>query len=149
MKLPEKRVVDFIQEHHVLTLATSIENNPWCANCFYIYLPDENCFVFTSDDNTKHIQDIKNNPQVAGSVVLETNTVGKIRGIQFRGLLSRPPKPLKSKVKKAYIKRFPYAALMNTSLWIVKLNYIKMTDNRLGFGKKLIWEETPEQSSSE
>jgi uncharacterized protein YhbP (UPF0306 family) len=28
---------------------------------------------------------------------------------------------------------------MNTHLWVVKLTMIKMTDNRLGFGKKLIW----------
>jgi uncharacterized protein len=35
--------------------------------------------------------------------------------------------------------RFPVAALMDTRLWIVRLTFIKMTDNRLGFGKKLIW----------
>ena len=141
MKNPEKRVVDFINEHHVLTLATSIENNPWCANCFYIYLEEENCFVFTSDDKTKHVQDVLINANVAGSVVLETNTVGKIQGIQFRGIMEKPEKELASIVKKAYLKRFPYAVLMKTSLWVLKLNYIKMTDNRLGFGKKLIWEK--------
>ena len=26
-------------------------------------------------------------------------------------------------------------------LWIVDLTFIKMTDNRLGFGKKIIWEK--------
>ncbi len=31
--------------------------------------------------------------------------------------------------------------LMETNLWIVELTYIKMTDNRLGFGKKLIWKK--------
>ena len=35
--------------------------------------------------------------------------------------------------------RFPVAALMDTRLWILKLTHIKMTDNRLGFGKKIIW----------
>lgn len=140
MNHPEKRIVDFINEHHVLTLATTTGNLPWCCNCFYVYLEEENCFVFTSDDNTKHIGDVRENPQVAGSVVLETKTVGKIRGIQFRGIMEKPGKELASKAKTAYLKRFPYAALMKTSLWVLKLNYIKMTDNRLGFGKKLIWE---------
>lgn len=142
MSLPEKRILEFIDEHHVLTLATSVKNNPWCANCFYIYLEEENCFVFTSDDETKHVQDVLENQNVAGSVVLETKTVGKIRGIQFRGVMSRPEKQLMSKARKAYLKRFPYAVLMKTSLWVVHLNYIKMTDNRLGFGKKLIWESS-------
>jgi len=140
MNHPEKRIVDFINEHHVLTLATCADNVAWCSNCFYIYLEEENCFVFTSDDNTKHVQDVLVNSKVAGSVVLETNTVGKIRGIQFLGNMRRPGKDLESIAKKAYLKRFPYAVLMKTSLWILKVNYIKMTDNRLGFGKKLIWE---------
>ena len=140
MNHPEKRIVDFIHEHHVLTLATCNENNAWCSNCFYVYMEEENCFVFTSDDNTKHVQDVLINSKVAGSVVLETKTVGKIRGIQFTGIMERPVKEMKLKVKMAYLKRFPYAALMKTSLWILKVNYIKMTDNRLGFGKKLIWE---------
>jgi len=141
MQLPGKRIVDFIKEHHVLTLATSVNNNPWCANCFYIYLEEENCFVFTSDNGTKHVEDTKLNKNVAGSVVLETNTIGKIRGIQFRGTMEVPEKNLSGKAKKAYLTRFPYAVLMKTTLWILHINYIKMTDNRLGFGKKLIWEK--------
>lgn len=140
MDKPEKRITDFINEHHVLTLATSIKNNPWCANCFYVYLEEENCFVFTSDDTTKHVSDVQKNKTVAGSVVLETSVVGKIQGIQFRGTMEKPENELVAKTKKAYLKRFPFAVLMKTSLWIVKINYIKMTDNRLGFGKKLIWE---------
>ncbi len=139
--LPEKRIVDFINEHHVLTLATVVGNNPWCANCFYVYLEEENCFVFTSDDKTKHVQDVTENSNVAGSVVLETKTIGKIQGIQFRGNMERPDKSIENKVKKTYLKKFPFAVLMKTSLWVVNLNHIKMTDNRLGFGKKLIWEK--------
>lgn len=137
---PEKRIVDFINQHHVLTLATCVENNPWCANCFYVWLEDENCFVFTTDNATKHAQDAIQNQNVAGSVVLETGIVGKIRGIQFRGTMQIPENELASKARFAYLKKFPFTALMNTSLWIVRVNYIKMTDNRLGFGKKLIWE---------
>jgi uncharacterized protein YhbP (UPF0306 family) len=142
MKKPEKRIIDFIHQHHVLTLATSVNHNPWCANCFYVYLEEENCFVFTSDDNTKHVMDVMENPRVAGSVVLETGVVGKIRGIQFRGKMEIPKNQLAQKSKSAYLKRFPFAVLMKTSLWVVHVDYIKMTDNRLGFGKKLIWDNS-------
>jgi hypothetical protein len=79
------------------------------------------------------------NPKIAGSVVLETMVIGKIQGIQFQGIVSIPEGELLSKAKRAYLLRFPMAVLMNTHLWVVKLTYIKMTDNRLGFGKKLIW----------
>ncbi len=139
MVKPEKTVIEFITKHHVLTLATSCNNQPYCANCFYAFLNDEIAFVFTSDLDTKHIQDTLQQNFVAGSVVLETSVVGKIQGIQFNGTLYKPENEMLDKANKAYIKRFPFAALMNTTLWVLKLSFIKMTDNRLGFGKKLIW----------
>jgi uncharacterized protein YhbP (UPF0306 family) len=135
----DSKVIRFFRKHHVLTIATTVENEPWCASCFYVYLEEENALVFTSDYDTRHGQEFLRNSLVAGSVVLETLIIGKIRGIQFQGIISEPQDDLLKKVKTAYLKRFPVAALMDTRLWIVRLTYIKMTDNRLGFGKKLIW----------
>jgi uncharacterized protein YhbP (UPF0306 family) len=135
----DSKVIRFFRKHHVLTIATTVKNEPWCASCFYVYLEEENALVFTSDYDTRHGQEFLRNSLVAGSVVLETLIIGKIRGIQFQGIISEPQDDLLKKVKTAYLKRFPVAALMDTRLWIVRLTYIKMTDNRLGFGKKLIW----------
>jgi uncharacterized protein YhbP (UPF0306 family) len=139
MNTPEKRIVDFIGEHHVLTLATSFEEEPWCANCFYVYMPEENSLVITSDFDTKHIKQASHNIYIAGSIVLATKMIGKIQGIQFQGIISEPKGDFLDKAKSAYLKRFPIAMLMDTHLWVIDLTYIKMTDNRLGFGKKLIW----------
>lgn len=135
----DQRVIKFFRKHHVLTIATAVENEPWCANCFYVYLEEENALVFTTDEETRHGKEFLLNHLVAGSVVLETMVVGRIRGIQFQGMVSEPDGELLSKAKWAYLKRFPPAVLMDTHLWIVDLTLIKMTDNRLGFGKKLIW----------
>jgi uncharacterized protein YhbP (UPF0306 family) len=137
----EDRIVKFFRKHHVLTIATSVNNESWCANCFYVYLEKENVLVFTTDSNTKHGQDFVKNPNVAGSVVLETLVLGKIRGIQFQGIVSEPADEMLRNARSAYLKKFPVAALMETRFWIVELTLIKMTDNRLGFGKKLIWEK--------
>ncbi len=135
----DERIVRFFRKHHVLTIATSVNNEPWCASCFYAYLPDENTLVFTSDLKTRHGKEFSKNQTVAGTVVLETNIIGKIRGIQFQGLVSEPAGEMAEKSKTVYLKRFPVAMLMETHLWMVKLTFIKYTDNRLGFGKKLIW----------
>lgn len=140
MNHPDKRISDFLKEHHVLTLATCTENNAWCAHCYYVWLKEENCFVFTSGAESKHVQDVNVNPKVAGSVVLETSIVGKVQGIQFRGTMEIPEKELATKAKIAYYKKFPLAVAIKTTLWVVHADYIKMTDNRLGFGKNLIWE---------
>ena len=135
----DSRFIKFFRKHHVLTIATSVDNEPWCANCFYVYLEEENALVFTTATDTRHGKEFIKNSSVAGSVVLETMVIGKIRGIQFSGIISEPEGELLSKAKWAYLKKFPPAALMDTHLWLVKLTLIKMTDNRLGFGKKLIW----------
>ena len=135
----ETRIIKFFRKHNVLTVATSSEQEPWCANCFYVYLEEENAIVFTTDADTRHGKEFLKNPLVAGSVVLETMRLGKIQGIQFQGVVSEPEGEMLSKAKWAYLKKFPPAVLMDTHLWIVKLTLIKMTDNRLGFGKKILW----------
>jgi uncharacterized protein YhbP (UPF0306 family) len=137
----DSKIIRFFRKHHVLTIATTVDNEPWCANCFYVYLEEENALVFTSDSETRHGKEFVKNKLVAGSVVLETLVIGKIRGIQFQGLISEPEGDLISRTRTAYLKRFPVAALMDTRLWFVKLTLIKMTDNRMGFGKKLIWKD--------
>jgi uncharacterized protein len=141
----DRRIIKFFRKHHVLTIATCIDNLPWCANCFYVYLEEENSFVFTSASETRHGREFEKNPVVAGSVVLETMIIGMIRGIQFQGIVSEATGDLLLTAKSAYLKRFPIAALMDTKLWIVKLTLIKMTDNRFGFGKKVIWPDGPDQ----
>ncbi|MBN2863937.1 MAG: pyridoxamine 5'-phosphate oxidase family protein [Bacteroidales bacterium] len=135
----DRRIVEFLKKHHVLSIATSVEDQPWCASCFYVYLEKENALVFTTDLNTRHGQEFLKNPRVAGTMALETIIIGKIRGVQFEGIISQPDEGMESTVRNAYLKRFPVAMLMETHLWIVKLTYLKYTDNRLGFGKKLIW----------
>ena len=49
--------------------------------------------------------------------------------------------------RRAYLKRFPYAALAELTLWAIRPDYMKLTDNTLGFGKKLIWNDKLESSS--
>jgi uncharacterized protein len=135
----DRRIIRFFNKHHVLTIATTVNNEPWCANCFYVYMEEENVLVFTTDLSTRHGQEFLKNSFVAGSVVLETLIIGKILGIQFQGKVSEPKEEILNKATGAYLKRFPLSALMETHLWVVGLTYIKMTDNRLGFGKKVVW----------
>jgi uncharacterized protein YhbP (UPF0306 family) len=140
MEKPDKKIIEFLKKHHVLTLATCVDHQPWCANCFYTFLEEEAAFVFTSGYETRHIKEVVQNEKVAGSVVLETAIVNKIQGIQIAGRLEIPKGELAEKTRTAYLKKFPFAVLMNTTLWILYADHLKMTDNRLGFGKKLVWD---------
>ena len=136
----DKRIIAFIKKHHVLTLATAAEGAPYCSNLFYTYLEEKNVFGFTSSENTRHAAEMKNDGRVAGSVVLETEIVGKIQGLQFQGIVLKPEGELLKAARTAYLKRFPFAVFMDVELWVLELTFAKLTDNRLGFGRKLVWE---------
>jgi uncharacterized protein YhbP (UPF0306 family) len=141
MNKVDKRIIEFIGEHHVLTLATSCDNKPYCAHCFYVFLEEKNMFIFTSDKSTKHIQDLGCQNHVAGAIALETKTVGKIRGLQLTGVVKELLNDEYKTAKHAYLKAFPFAILKKTELWGLEVEFFKMTDNRFGFGKKLLWEK--------
>jgi uncharacterized protein YhbP (UPF0306 family) len=140
MQTFDRRIADFLSEHHVLTLASSVNDNPWCASLFYVYMAGERLLAFTSEAHTRHVKDMTENTLVAGAVVLETKRVGILRGVQFQGRIQQPTGLLAEKARRAYLSRFPYALLKPAPLWIVVLQAVKFTDNRLGFGKKLYWE---------
>jgi hypothetical protein len=103
-----------------------------------------NMFVFTSESTTRHIREALVQRRVAGAIALETLVIGKIRGVQFTGTLDKPEGEILKAAQKAYRKKFPFAIFLKTTLWCLYPDHIKMTDNRLGFGTKLIWpEQTP------
>jgi uncharacterized protein YhbP (UPF0306 family) len=132
----DEKIVKFIKKHHVLTLATvNSEGAPYVANCFYAYDAKRNKLIFTSDTSTRHGAEMAAEPRVAISIVLETRVVGRVQGIQIEGIAERGD----SEAHKSYIKRFPYAAAAPLELWMVSPTMMKLTDNTLGFGKKLIW----------
>ena len=133
----DKKIERFISKHHVLTLATStLGGEPYCCNCFYAYDAESAAFIFTTDSTTHHGQMMLQNSAVAASIVLETRTVGKVQGLQITGEI----KPAIEGDKMCYIKSFPYAAVADLTLWRLEADFLKLTDNRLGFGKKLIWQ---------
>lgn len=140
----DKRILDFIGEHHLLTLAVSHQNTSWCASCFYVFLPEKPLFVFTSDEDTRHITDFRSNEnqEVSGTIALETKMTGQIRGIQFAGKMRLLEGALLASARKAYIKKFPVARLAPLHLWGLHPTLLKFTDNRLGFGKKLYWRDS-------
>ncbi|PHM16898.1 MAG: hypothetical protein CJD30_09040 [Sulfuricurvum sp. PD_MW2] len=129
-----EKIESFICQHHLLSLATMGERL-WCCSMFYAYDPHSISFVVASEETTEHMRNALQNSHVAGTVALETKTVGKIQGIQFSGEIEACPDTLKS----LYFKAFPYARVMNPTLWSIRLDDVKMTDNTLGFGKKITW----------
>ncbi len=134
-----KRIRSLFRRHHLLSIATVSEQGPWCASCFYAWDEENNTLIITTDTDTRHGAEFRANPNVAGTIALETKRIGRIRGAQFTGTVSEPTGDDLRRARSIYLRRFPYAALADLHLWTISLNHIKLTDNRMGFGHKEIW----------
>ncbi|WP_434580142.1 pyridoxamine 5'-phosphate oxidase family protein [Sulfurimonas sp. NW15] len=137
MKKELKKITAFIQKHHVMSLATTDRDRLSVCSLFYAYDTKSLSFIVASSEETLHVKHILKNPFIAGNILLETQEVGKIEGLQFRGEMKQLQN---SALKKLYFKTFPYALAMMPKLWQIEVHYFKLTDNRLGFGKKIIYE---------
>jgi len=141
MAVLDPRVVEFIHEHYVLTLATSFEEEPYCTSCFFSFLDEENSFVVLSDKDTRHIRDASHNIFVAGTIHNEAISFDQVRGVQYQGILIEPTGELFQKARKAYLTKFPTAVISKSTLWLIDLTFVKMTDIKLGNGKKILWKK--------
>ena len=130
------KITAFIAKHHVMSLATTDGTKPSVCSLFYAYDASRLSFVVASSEDTLHVKNVLQNSAVAGNIYLETQEVGKIEGLQFDGTMTLLHK---SSLKKLYFKKFPYALAMMPKLWQIEVKNFKLTDNKLGFGKKIIY----------
>ena len=78
------------------------------------------------------MRNLKENPNFSGRIALDTDEIGKIRSIQFHGII----KLATPKEKALYLKNYHYAIALKPTLWSLHVEYRKFTYNRLDFGKK-------------
>ena len=137
---PDPRITKFIGRHHVMNIATATaDDGPYCANVFYAYMAESNLFVFTSDEKTRHYREMSADSRTAATIVLETRTVGQVQGLQITGRATLADGAMLSEARSAYLRKFPYAVVADLTLWVLRPSFMKFTDNKLGFGKKLLW----------
>ena len=137
----DERILAFLAAHTNLTLAVSENDHPYCANCFYAYAEKKNLLIFKSSTETNHIVIALRNNLVAGTITPDKLNKTRIQGIQFTGKISKATGEYLTVAKNVYYKKYPFALAFAGELWIIELNFLKFTDNKLGFGKKIEWKK--------
>lgn len=135
----DERILSFIKAQTSLSFATVKDDIPYCATCYYAFIPERNCLVIKSDSETQHIQQALSNNNIAGTIVPDKLLKTKVQGLQFQGKFVVPEKEMLSDAKAVYYKKYPFALAIPGDLWLLELTSLKFTDNTLGFGKKLKW----------
>lgn len=133
-------IVDYLNANSVFSLSTSNNGEPHSAICFYAFESANKQIVFLSSSSTRHIIEGLKNDKVSGAVFNQETSISKIQGVQFSGDFSKVNKTDYTKFRSIYLKKFPMARFLNSELWKIQLTHVKMTNNSMGFGKKIIWE---------
>ncbi|HSC54505.1 MAG TPA: hypothetical protein VLC98_12820 [Phnomibacter sp.] len=111
-----------------------------CFSCYYAFDSNVNLLYFKTNDNTLHMQWMEEWTHIAGTILPDKQKKVLVKGIQLNGKLLPTDDPLVQQATKIYHLRFPFTLAMKGKVHAIRLDKIKMTDNSLGFGTKLLWE---------
>ena len=158
MKGFRPRLLAFLRAHRVLTVAVAEpDDTPYAAALFYAVDPQLRFYV-VSDPATRHGTAMLARGTVAGTVQRDEQQWHEIQGVQFRGPCRQLAGAARSRAWALYVTRFPFvstgdvlltAALMKTALWCIEPEWVRLIDNRLGFGHKEEWHRHRRRTSED
>lgn len=140
------RILAFLAEHHVMTLATVGPDGPWAAAVFYA--PEDWSLHFLSAPSTRHAQHLAADPRVAVTIQRDYDDWPGIRGLQMAGEAREVAAADQARVRSLYQQRFPLIgggagvprkileALDKIRWYTFEPREIFLIDNRLGFAHR-------------
>jgi len=100
---------------------------------------------FFSDPESRHAQDLARDPHAAAAIYPQCFGWQEIRGLQLHGEVQRVPPGAEWEAGWAcYTTKFPFVlelreAVGRNALYIFQTRWIRLVDNRQGFGYKQEW----------
>lgn len=142
----KKEVLAYLDNHNVMTLATTGPEGLWAAAVFYVN--DDFTFYFLSAPTSRHSRNIVAHSGVAATIQKDYRDWPEIKGIQLEGLAHRLEGAARRKAVKLYGTKFPLVGnLKQAPLEIIramrKIAWYKVVptkmyfvDNSRGFGHR-------------
>jgi uncharacterized protein YhbP (UPF0306 family) len=133
-------IIEFLEKQTCASICCLDEDNrPWCFSCFFIFNPGEGLLYFKSSPGANHSSMMKKVPLIAGTVLPDKLNKLRTQGIQFEGVVLDSMDRLTLGASQYYHKKNPLALAIPGDVWTIQVNRIKMTDSKMGFGKKIAW----------
>lgn len=145
----KQQILNYMESHNTMTLASCRENVPWAATVFYA--SDGTNLYFFSEPKTRHCQNLMANPKVAVTIQEDYADWSKIKGIQLEGEVVEVDSTIeKAKAMAAYTRKYPsiikiftnpasgalYKAFLKVKFYRVCPQRVYYIDNEQGFGKR-------------
>lgn len=144
--LPE-RIEEFLDTHHVMTLATVAAAGAHAASLLYARKGFE--LYWTSDPQTRHSRHIERDPRVTATIAPDTADFRAIRGLQIAGRAARiADAQAVAEARALLARRYAFLAELAAAPALLRSAFekacfyrllpqaITLIDNNLGFGHK-------------
>lgn len=138
----KQAIWNYILSNHVLSMSACNHDDIWSANMFYAAHPLQDSVYIMTSMFTNHGQLMLQNAMVSGTISDQTKDVEQLKGIQFQGLAAVLTGTEEEHALSLYAGQFPVAKKMKETVWKITFTVLKYTDNSLGFGTKMIWQNT-------
>ncbi|HMM54003.1 MAG TPA: pyridoxamine 5'-phosphate oxidase family protein [Candidatus Desulfobacillus sp.] len=105
-----ERVLAFLGEHHVMTLATLGADGPWAAAVFYAFEAGGTAaprLDFLSAAGTRPARDLAAEPRAAATIQRDYDDWPGIRGLQLSGAVHAVSSADEARVRALYQQRYP------------------------------------------
>lgn len=104
------RVLRYLGDHNVATLATGSSGDIWAAAVFYA--SDGYTLYFLSSPTSRHCLHLEQNPRVAVTIQEDYSDWLEIKGIQMEGVASEISGAEEEKARRLYGRKFPVVGLL-------------------------------------
>ena len=144
-RISESEVPPDLLSLSTMTLATAAAGGTPHAAPVYFAADDSLAFYFFSEPDSLHSRHLQLNPQAAAAIYPECFHWQEIRGLQMHGrVITVPQGPDWQAAWRCYVDKFHYVAGLGevvgrSTLYAFQPGWIRMVDNRRGFGFKQEW----------
>ena len=135
---PQQRALRYLNDHHVVTLATAGAGSgfPWASAVFYVN--DGFTLYFLSSPTSRHCLNLGENPHVAATVQEDYDDWPKIKGVQLEGVASEIAGDEESAARKLYGEKYPIIGKLGQAPAVIvkamaKVRWYKVMPSRLYF----------------
>jgi uncharacterized protein YhbP (UPF0306 family) len=145
----KRQILQYLEAHNTMTLATCADNVPWAATVFYA--SDDLSLYFFSAPDSRHCQNLAVNARVAVTIQEDYKDWRQIKGIQLEGKVTLVDSVFeKAKALAVYARKYPdviklftdpssglfYKAFLKVKFYRVTPENAFFIDNAQGFGKR-------------
>jgi uncharacterized protein YhbP (UPF0306 family) len=145
----KQQILDYLETHNTMTLATCSGDVPWAATVFYA--SNDLQLYFFSVPDSRHCQNLAANLRVAVTIQEDYRDWRKIKGIQLEGTVTAVDGLVeKAKAMAVYARKYPeiiklftnpasglfYQAFLKVKFYCIIPERLFFIDNEQGFGKR-------------